>query len=56
MTRIAVLGAGKIGEALLTGLLAAGRSPADLAFTERHPERARELAERVEFSDVVVVG
>ena len=43
MTRIAVLGAGKIGEALLTGLLAAGRSPADLAFTERHPERAREL-------------
>ena len=67
MTRIAVLGAGKIGEALLTGLLAAGRSPADLAFTERHPERARELAERLdvpaldvpaaaERSDVLVVA
>jgi pyrroline-5-carboxylate reductase len=67
MTRIAVLGAGKIGEALLTGLLAAGRSPADLAFTERHPERARELAERfdvpaldvpaaAERSDVLVVA
>lgn len=46
MTRIAVLGAGKIGEALLTGLLAGGRSPDDLVFTERHPERARELEER----------
>jgi pyrroline-5-carboxylate reductase len=67
MTRIAVLGAGKIGEALLTGLLAAGRSPADLAFTERHPERARELADRLdvpaldvpaaaERSDVLVVA
>lgn len=47
MTRIAVLGAGKIGEALLAGLLAAGRDPADLAFTERHPERAHELAGRL---------
>jgi pyrroline-5-carboxylate reductase len=67
MTRIAVLGAGKIGEALLAGLLAAGRSPDDLAFTERHPERARELVERhgvtaldvpgaAERSDVLVVA
>jgi pyrroline-5-carboxylate reductase len=67
MTRIAVLGAGKIGEALLAGLLAAGRSPADLAFTERHPERAADLAERLgiealdvpaaaERSDVLVVA
>lgn len=46
MTRIAVLGAGKIGEALLAGLLAAGRPAADLVFTERHPERARELTDR----------
>jgi pyrroline-5-carboxylate reductase len=58
MTRIAVLGAGKIGEALLAGLLAAGRSPADLAFTERHPERARELSERlgVETLDVAAAA
>jgi pyrroline-5-carboxylate reductase len=43
---VAVLGAGKIGEALLTGLLAAGRTPDDLVFTERHPERAAELSAR----------
>ncbi|MGH3979042.1 MAG: pyrroline-5-carboxylate reductase [Pseudonocardiaceae bacterium] len=43
MTTIAVLGAGKIGEALLSGLLAAGRNPADLMLTERHPDRAVEL-------------
>jgi len=47
MTRIAVLGAGKIGEALLAGLLAAGSTPAELVFTERHPERAAELAGRL---------
>jgi pyrroline-5-carboxylate reductase len=46
MTRIAVLGAGKIGEALLAGLLAAGHAPDELAFTERHPERAAELTAR----------
>lgn len=47
MTRVAVLGAGKIGEALLAGLLAAGRDAADLRFTERHPERAAELSSRL---------
>jgi pyrroline-5-carboxylate reductase len=47
MTRIAVLGAGKIGEALLAGLLAAGRPAEDLVFTERHPDRARELTARL---------
>ncbi len=47
MTRIAVLGAGKIGEALLAGLLAAGRTPADLTFSERHPERVAELTARL---------
>ena len=46
MSGIAVLGAGKIGEALLAGLLAAGRSPDELVFTERHPERAAELTAR----------
>ncbi|HXT46594.1 MAG TPA: pyrroline-5-carboxylate reductase [Pseudonocardiaceae bacterium] len=43
MTTIAVLGAGKIGEALLSGLLHAGRNPDDLMFTERYPDRAAQL-------------
>jgi pyrroline-5-carboxylate reductase len=43
MNVIAVLGAGKIGEALLSGLLTSGRSPEDLMFTERSPERAAQL-------------
>lgn len=47
MTRIAVLGAGKIGEALLAGLLGAGRQAADLCFTERHPDRAADLQDRL---------
>ncbi|MBK1784208.1 pyrroline-5-carboxylate reductase [Prauserella cavernicola] len=46
MSTIAVLGAGKIGEALLSGLLHAGRAPESLLFTERHPERAADLTER----------
>jgi pyrroline-5-carboxylate reductase len=56
MTRIAVLGAGKIGEALLAGLLAAGRAPADLVFTERHPERAAELTARLGVAAVDVAA
>jgi len=47
MTRIAVLGAGKIGEALLAGLLAAGHPADDLVFSERHPDRAAELTARL---------
>ena len=43
MTTIAILGAGKIGEAMLAGLLAAGRSPDSLMFTERYPDRVAEL-------------
>jgi pyrroline-5-carboxylate reductase len=43
---VAVLGAGKMGEALLSGLLRAGRAPADLLFTERHADRAADLTER----------
>lgn len=58
MTRIAVLGAGKIGEALLAGLLGAGRSAGDLSFTERHPERAADLQARlgVEAVDVATAA
>jgi pyrroline-5-carboxylate reductase len=43
---IAVLGAGKIGEALLSGLLSGGRRVDELMFTERHPDRAAELSTR----------
>jgi len=46
MTVIAVLGAGKIGEALLSGLLHGGHRPEDLLFTERHQPRAEELTAR----------
>ena len=41
MTKIAVLGAGKIGEALMSGLQQGGRSAADLMFTEKHESRAQ---------------
>src|SRR5437868_4124936 len=44
--RIAILGAGKMGEALLSGLLRAGRPAGDLLFTERHDDRAKMLEER----------
>ena len=44
--KIAVLGAGKIGEALLGGLLRSGRPPATLLATVRRPERAAALRER----------
>lgn len=44
--RVAVLGAGKMGEALLAGMLRAGRTPAEVVATERHPEWAQELRER----------
>ena len=45
--RIAVLGAGKIGEALISGLLSSGwRAPDDIVASSRRAERATELAER----------
>ena len=45
--RIAVLGAGKIGEALIAGLLSSEwRSPGDIVATGRRPERLSELHER----------
>jgi pyrroline-5-carboxylate reductase len=46
MTTIAVLGAGKIGEALLSGLLHGGCRPEDLRFTERYAERAAALTKQ----------
>lgn len=47
MTRIAVLGGGRIGEALLSGLLAAGHEAGGLVVSERYPERAAELTDRL---------
>jgi pyrroline-5-carboxylate reductase len=45
--RIAILGAGQIGEALLAGLLSTGwRTPDEIVATVRREDRARELAER----------
>jgi pyrroline-5-carboxylate reductase len=45
VARIAIIGGGSIGEALLSGLLRAGRQVKDLAVAERIPDRARYLAE-----------
>jgi len=44
--KVAILGAGKMGEALMSGLLRAGRAPTDLLFSERHPDRTALLTER----------
>src|ERR671924_1369354 len=45
--RIAILGAGKIGESLLAGLLSTGwRKPEEIVVTGRREERMQELAER----------
>ena len=58
MKTIAVLGAGKIGESLLAGLLDSGRSPAELLFTERFEQRAAELTARygIECVDVATAA
>lgn len=45
MARIAIIGGGSIGEALLSGLLRAGRQVKDLVVVERVPERAEYLAD-----------
>ncbi|EFG76462.1 pyrroline-5-carboxylate reductase [Mycobacterium parascrofulaceum ATCC BAA-614] len=45
MARIAIIGGGSIGEALLSGLLRAGRQVKDLVVAERIPERAQYLAD-----------
>jgi len=43
---IAILGAGKMGEALISGLLRAGRSPSGVQAAVRRADRADELRER----------
>ncbi|GAA2867989.1 pyrroline-5-carboxylate reductase [Streptosporangium fragile] len=43
---IAILGTGKMGEALLSGLLRAGFKPGDVLVTARRAERGQALAER----------
>jgi pyrroline-5-carboxylate reductase len=45
MDALAIFGGGKIGEALLSGLLRGERTPADVVVSEKHPERAAYLAE-----------
>lgn len=45
MPRIAIIGGGSIGEALLSGLLRAGRQVKDLSVAEKFPERAQYLAD-----------
>jgi pyrroline-5-carboxylate reductase len=47
-TRVAFLGGGRMGEALLSGLIrSGGRSADDLMVTARREERVRELSERL---------
>ena len=43
---IAILGAGQMGEALISGLLRAGRPPAGIVAVARRPQRSAELHER----------
>jgi pyrroline-5-carboxylate reductase len=64
--RIAILGAGMMGETVLAGLLRAGRPAAQVVISERRPERADELARKhgvvvldnvkaTEFGDIVLI-
>ncbi|WP_151549581.1 MULTISPECIES: pyrroline-5-carboxylate reductase [Corynebacterium] len=53
MTKIAVIGGGNIGEALISGLIAGGIRPQDINVSNRREERGRELAERFEINDYV---
>lgn len=43
---IAILGAGKMGEALLSGLLRAGRAPSDVVVTVRREDHGEKLEQR----------
>jgi pyrroline-5-carboxylate reductase len=53
MSRIAIIGGGNIGEALLSGLLRSGRQVKDIVVSERIPARARYLSEKY---SVLVTG
>ena len=46
MSTIALLGVGKLGEALLSGFLRSGTPPSRMLAAERHAERAAEIAQR----------
>ncbi|MGV0713859.1 pyrroline-5-carboxylate reductase [Mycolicibacterium sp. XJ662] len=46
MARIAIVGGGGMGEALLSGLLRAGRQVKDLVVAEKDPDRAKYLADK----------
>jgi pyrroline-5-carboxylate reductase len=46
MARIAIIGGGSMGEALLSGLLRAGRQVKDLVVAEKIPDRAKYLSEK----------
>ena len=46
MPQVAIIGAGVMGETLLSGLIRAGRNVGDLLVGEKRPERAAELEER----------
>jgi pyrroline-5-carboxylate reductase len=52
MSTTAIIGAGVMGETLLSGLIRAGRPVRDLLIGEKRPERARELEERYDVSVV----
>ena len=52
MTKLVVVGGGRMGEALLGGLVAAGWSPAELAVVEPVAARREELVKRFEGVDV----
>jgi pyrroline-5-carboxylate reductase len=67
MTRVAVIGPGRLGEALLSGMLRAGLAPTDAAVVVRRAERGDQLAaahgvhvmsalEAAEFADVLLIA
>jgi pyrroline-5-carboxylate reductase len=56
MTSVAVLGGGRIGEALLGGLVAAGHDPAALHVLERDTARADDLVGRLGITAVDAAG
>lgn len=46
MAKIAILGAGVMGEALLSGLMRSGYSPSDVVITDTRPDRLAHLCEK----------
>ncbi|AKK04053.1 pyrroline-5-carboxylate reductase [Corynebacterium epidermidicanis] len=55
MTKISIIGGGKIGEALISGLVSSGVNPKDIHVANRRPERGKELFDAygiVDYTDV----